>query len=106
MVYFTYEDDVSVCNLTTHWDPRSGNILGWYIEEDTSCIYDDWTYSQAYSNDTGDYLSGPDGSFLMAVDKQVFESFVSRDETAEFEEMEDDDEYYTPVIYDLESYYD
>jgi hypothetical protein len=41
----------------------------------------------------------------MAVDKQVFESFVSRDETAEFEEMEDDDEYYTPVIYDLESYY-
>lgn len=75
MVSFMYQDDEALCNLTTHWDPRSGNILGWYVQENDTCNYD-WTYSQAYSNETGDYLSGPDGDFLMAVDKQVFENFI------------------------------
>lgn len=108
MVYFLYQDDEAVCNLTTHWDPRSSNILGWYVEEDDYCTHSDWTYSQAYSNDTGDYLSGPDGSFLMAVDKQVFESFVSSlaSESLTFESLEDDEEYYVPATYEFDSYYD
>jgi hypothetical protein len=94
--------------LTTHWDPRSGNILGWYVEEDAYCNHTDWTYSQAYSNDTGDYLSGPDGSFLMAVDMQVFQSFATMlaNETLIFESMEDDEEYYVPENYEFDSYFD
>jgi hypothetical protein len=42
---FWYQDPMGDCYLTTHWDPRSGNILGWYVQEDSSCPYSDWTYS-------------------------------------------------------------
>ena len=92
---FVYSDQDGSCNLTSHWDPRSGNILGWYVELDSSCPWPDWSYSSAFSNDTGDYMSGPQGDFLLAIEMQIFfeyREFVSQGGNAF--DFEDSDEYY------------
>lgn len=100
---FTFVDQDGSCNLTTHWDPRSGAILGWYVELTEGCPWPDWTYSSAFSNDTGDYMSGPQGEFLLAVEMQLFyeyELFFSQ-VTNEFEFEDSDEYYYTPEDFEF-----
>ena len=93
--------------MTTHWDPRSFNILGWYVIESEQCTWSEWTYSTAFSNDTGDYMTGPSGEFMLGVEIQLFfeyQSFFYSNETSSSFEFEDsEDYYYVPDNYDYYS---
>ena len=44
-IYFWNDTDGNLCKLTANHDIRTGNILGWYVSEDESCAYPDWTYA-------------------------------------------------------------
>lgn len=103
--YFIYYDSLSnVCAMESVWDDASESPIGFYIYdypgyEGYGYCPSDWTYATTGTDDTGDYMTGSDGTYMYVYTVDEFDTAY-----AEYESSTSYTDYYYYDYYDYYSY--